>query len=91
MFSRLFFGNHWGKYSPFDIKNGSSSPCGTVKREPLDFLSDNPFHMKRLSCCVGRRCRASSIEDIAEELRSDCHAGKELEKQYRSGWRIASR
>src|SRR3989337_128904 len=31
---------------------------------------------------AGRRCRASSIQDIARELRLDWHTVKELEKQY---------
>jgi transposase len=53
-----------------------------VKRESLDFLSDNPFYTKRFSYYVGRRCRASSIKDIAKELRLDWHTVKELEKQY---------
>jgi transposase len=56
--------------------------CGTVKRESLDFLSDNPFYTKRFAFYVGRRCRASSIKDIARELRLDWHTVKELEKQY---------
>lgn len=53
-----------------------------MKRESLDFLSDNPFYTKRFSYYVGRRCRASSIKDIAKELRLDWHTVKELEKQY---------
>jgi transposase len=31
---------------------------------------------------VGKRCRASTIKDVAEELRLDWHSVKELEKQY---------
>ena len=61
---------------------GPVSVCGTVKRESLDFLSDNPFYTKRFSYYVGRRCRASSIKDIAKELHLDWHTVKELEKQY---------
>ena len=53
-----------------------------MKRESLDFLSDNPFYTKRFSFYVGRRCRASSIKDVAKELRLDWHTVKELEKQY---------
>lgn len=53
-----------------------------MKRESLDFLSDNPFYTKRFSYYVGRRCRASSLQDIAKELRLDWHTVKELEKQY---------
>ena len=61
---------------------GSCAGCGTVKRESLDFLSDNPFYTKRFSYYVGRRCRASSIKDVAKELHLDWHTVKELEKQY---------
>ena len=56
--------------------------CGKVKRESLSFLSDNPFYTKRFAYYIGRRCRASSIRDIARELRLDWHTVKELEKQY---------
>ena len=56
--------------------------CGKVKRESLSFLSDNPFYTKRFAYYVGRRCRASSVRDIARELRLDWHTVKELEKQY---------
>ena len=56
--------------------------CGTVKRESLSFLSDNPFYTKRFSYYVGRRCRASIIKDIAKELRLALHTVKKLEKQY---------
>ena len=53
-----------------------------MKRESLAFLADNPFYTKRFAFYIGRRCRASSIKDIAEEFRLDWHAVKELEKQY---------
>ena len=56
--------------------------CGTVKREQLDFLADNPFYTKRFAYYVGRRCRASTIKDVAKELHLDWDTVKELEKQY---------
>ena len=56
--------------------------CGKVKTEKLDWLSDNPFYTKRLAFHVGRRCRASSIKDVAKELRLDWKTVKDLEKQY---------
>jgi transposase len=56
--------------------------CGKVKREKLDWLADNPFYTKRFSWFVGRRCRASTIKDVAKELHLDWHTVKELEKQY---------
>lgn len=57
-------------------------PHPPVRGISLDFLSDNPFYTKRFSCFVGRRCRASSVNYIAKELRLDRHTVKELEEQY---------
>lgn len=56
--------------------------CGKVKREQLDFLADNPFYTKRFAWFVGRRCRMSTIADVAKELHLDWHTVKELDKQY---------
>jgi transposase len=53
-----------------------------VKTEGLDWLADNPLYTKRFAFYVGRRCRESSIKALAEELRLDWHAVKELDKQY---------
>lgn len=53
-----------------------------MKREPLDWLADNPFYTKRFAFYVGRRCRAGTIKDVARELHWDWHTVKELEKQY---------
>ena len=40
------------------------------------------FYTKRFAYYVGRRCRSTTIKDIAEELQLDWHAVKELDKQY---------
>ena len=56
--------------------------CGSVKRERLDFLADNPRYTKRFAFYVGRRCRQGSIRDVAKELRLDWDTVKTLEKQY---------
>ena len=53
-----------------------------MKRERLDFLADNPRYTKRFAYYVGKRCRASTIQDIAEELGLHWHTVKDLEKQY---------
>jgi len=53
-----------------------------VKQERLDFLADNPFYTKRFAFYVGKRCRASTIKDVATELHLDWKTVKELEKQY---------
>jgi transposase len=56
--------------------------CGKVKSEKLSWLADNPFYTKRLAYYVGRRCRSSSIKDVAEELHLNWKTVKDLEKQY---------
>ncbi len=56
--------------------------CGKVKRERLDFLADNPIYTKRFAYYVGRRCRSTTVKDIAQELRLHWETVKELDKQY---------
>lgn len=65
-----------------DVRRVECRSCGKVKREKLDWLADNPFYTKRFAWFVGRRCRASTIRDVAKELHLDWHTVKELEKQY---------
>jgi transposase len=69
-------------YLELPIRRVLCRRCGKVKRESLAFLSDNPFYTKRFAFYVGRRCRASSIKNVAKELRLDWHTVKDLEKQY---------
>jgi transposase len=69
-------------YLELEVRRVACRSCGTVKRERLDFLADNPRYTKRFAFYVGRRCRSSTIKDIAEELRLEWHTVKELEKQY---------
>jgi len=56
--------------------------CQQVKQERLEFLSDNGRYTKRFAYYVGRRCRDSTIKDLAEELHLDWESVKELDKQY---------
>jgi transposase len=56
--------------------------CGKVKTEGLDWIANNPFYTKRLAFHVGRRCRASTISDVAKELHLNWKTVKDLEKQY---------
>jgi transposase len=65
-----------------ELRRVACRTCGTVKREGLDWLADNPFYTKRFAWFVGRPCRASTITDVAKELHLDWHTVKELEKQY---------
>ena len=53
-----------------------------MKLEKLDCLADSLFCTKRVAYYVGRRCRDSSIRDIAEDLRLDWRTVKALEMQY---------
>ncbi|MEQ1743295.1 MAG: helix-turn-helix domain-containing protein [Candidatus Nitrotoga sp.] len=53
-----------------------------MKKERLDFLAKNPLYTKRFAWYVGRRCRSSTVSDIACELNLDWHTVKELDKQY---------
>ncbi len=69
-------------YLEVEIRRVACLDCGTVKQEKLSFLADNPFYSKRFAFYVGRRCRASTIKDVAKELHLDWHTVKELEKQY---------
>lgn len=69
-------------YLAFEVRRVECRSCGKVRRERLEFLADNPLYTKRFAYYVGRRCRSATIKDIAEELKLDWHAVKELEKQY---------
>ena len=57
--------------------------CGRVKRERLDFLADNPRPIRSdLPITLGRRCRQTTIKDVAEELNLHWETMKTLEMQY---------
>jgi transposase len=69
-------------YLEFEVRRVQCRSCGTVKRERLEFLADNPFYTKRFAHYVGRRCRSTTIKDLAKELHLDWDTVKTLEKQY---------
>ncbi len=69
-------------YLDFSIRRVRCRRCGGVKSERLDWLADNPLYTKRFAFFVGRRCRESTIKEVAEELHLDWHTVKELDKQY---------
>ena len=69
-------------YLEVEVRRVPCRRCGTVKRERLEFLADNPFYTKRFAYYVGRRCRSATIKDIADELNLDWDTVKTLEKQY---------
>lgn len=53
-----------------------------MKQERFSFLADNPFYTKRFAMYVGKRCRTSTIRDVAKELHLDWKTVKSLEKEY---------
>ena len=53
-----------------------------MKQEKLEWLAEFPFYTKRFAFYVGRRCRGSTIQDIAKELHLNWKTAKALEKQY---------
>jgi transposase len=69
-------------YLEFEVRRVACRRCGKVKRERLEFLADNPLYTKRFAYYVGRRCRSSTIKEVAEELHLDWGSVKELDKQY---------
>ena len=69
-------------YLELEVRRILCRCCSKVRREHLDFLADNPFYTKRFAWFVGRRCRSSTIKDVAEELHLDWQTVKELDKQY---------
>jgi transposase len=53
-----------------------------VKRERLDWLAANPHYTKRFALYVGKQCRTAPIKEVADDLRLDWHAVKEMDKLY---------
>ena len=69
-------------YLEFHIRRIDCGGCQGVKQEKLDWLADNPFYTKRFAFYIGRRCRSSSIQDVAKEHFLDWRTVKTLEMQY---------
>ena len=69
-------------YLDLEIRRVACRCCGRVKQERLDFLADSPFYTKRFAFFVGRRCRASTIQDVARETHLNWKTIKTLEMQY---------
>lgn len=69
-------------YLDLELRRVNCRRCGAVKQEKLTFLADNPFYTKRFAYHVGRRCRTTTIQEVARECHLDWHTVKELEKQY---------
>ena len=69
-------------YLEFEVRRVTCTICGKVKTERIDFLADNPFYTKRFAWHIGRRCRQSSISDVAREFKLDWQTVKSLDRQY---------
>ena len=69
-------------YLALNVRRVHCKSCGAVKRERLEFISDNPFYSKRFAYWVGRRCREMTVKAVADECHLDWHTVKELDKQY---------
>jgi len=69
-------------YLDVEIRRVFCRRCGKVKQEKLDWLANSPFYTKRFAFYIGRRCRGSSIRDVAKEFHLDWKMVKALEKQY---------
>jgi len=69
-------------YLEIDIRRIDCRSCQGVKQEKLDWLADNPFYTKRFAFHIGRRCRSSSIQDVAKEHLLDWKTVKALEIEY---------
>ena len=69
-------------YLDVEIRRVFCRRCGKVKQEKLDWLANSPFYTKRFAFYIGRRCRDSSIRDVAKEFHLDWKTVKALEKQY---------
>jgi transposase len=69
-------------YLELEVRRVLCRRCQAVKRERLDFLAANPFYTQRFAFYVGRRCRVSTVKDVADELLLNWHTVKELDKHY---------
>jgi len=69
-------------YLELDIRRVACKGCGAVKQERLNWLADYPFYTKRFAFFVGRRCRAMTIKDVAQETHLDWWTVRRLEMEY---------
>jgi transposase len=69
-------------YLDMEVRRVFCRRCQKVKQEKLAWLADSPFYTKRFAFYIGRRCRDSSIQDVAQEFHLNWKTVKALEKQY---------
>lgn len=73
---------HLHVYLDVEVRRVACRRCGGVKRERLDWLAANPHYTQRFAFFVGKLCRGMSIKEVADDLRLDWHAVKEMDKLY---------
>jgi transposase len=69
-------------YPEVELRRVACRRRGLVKQEKLAWMADNPLYTKRFAFFVRRRCRVSTLKDVAKELHLDGQTVKGLEKQY---------
>jgi transposase len=69
-------------YLEVEVRRVFCRRCQMVKAETLEWLAETPFYTKRFSFYVGRRCRDSTLQDVAQELHLNWKTVKALEMQY---------
>jgi transposase len=69
-------------YLELEVRRVDCRRCGGVKTERLEFLLENALHTRRFARYIGRRCRSSTIRDVAAEENLDWQTVKRLEKRY---------
>lgn len=69
-------------YLDVEVRRVPCRSCHMVKPEILEWLAETPFYRKRFAFYVGRRCRDSTLQDVAKEVHLNWKTVKELEKQY---------
>src|SRR5262249_37543192 len=65
----------------FGFSNPETTPL-SIPTNPATAPANNPFYTKRFTFHIGRRCRNSSIRDVAKEHLLDWKTVKALEMEY---------
>jgi transposase len=69
-------------YVEFELRRVFCPRCRKVRQETVKLLANNPFYTKRFGWYIGKRCRSSSISEVAKEFHLDWKTVKDLEKDY---------
>lgn len=69
-------------YLELEVRRLHCLRCQKVRQETLKFLAENPFYTKRFGFYIGKRCRSSSISEVAKEFHLDWRTVKNIEMDY---------